>query len=125
MPEEEDLLSYLYQGGWFCLKGIKQTGVNLWVKLLCFLKEKGFLGRVLVSPGQDWIVNGTFSTKGEKSGLSLNQPYRIFFNSLLEALSEVDFSRADIRTLTEKNPRKAFEVGVRRAGKQRKKYFLF
>ena len=64
-------------------------------------------------------------TKGEKSGLSLNQPYRIFFNSLLEALSEVDFSRADIRTLTEKNPRKAFEVGVRRAGKQRKKYFLF
>ena len=78
------------------------------------------LDHVLISQAHYWAVDESRELKK----MGEDRMYLTIFNKLIPRLEKANFSRSDIRRLTEKNPQKAFEISVRK-GKTHKKYLLF
>lgn len=118
---DEDRIEQARLGAWICLDGVRKEGVEAQVKMLKRLKKEDLLDRVLLSHDHYWEVKegGTLSPVGE------SPMYLPLFNTLLPQLKAADFDRSEIRKMVEKNPQEAFEIGVRKGNKARKKYLLF
>jgi predicted metal-dependent phosphotriesterase family hydrolase len=66
------------------------------------------------------------SGAGELRRVGAKGEYLWILKEFLSQLSEAGFSRSEVSRITEKNPREAFEIGVRKAeSRSRKKYLLF
>ena len=115
-----DLLEVTRLGAWICLDNVKTTDITESIKTLYRLKKADMLDHVLISQAHYWSVD----EKHELKKMGEDRMYLTIFNKLIPRLEKANFSRSDIRRLTEKNPQKAFEISVRK-GKTHKKYLLF
>ena len=115
-----DLLEVTRLGASVCMDNVKTASITESVKTLYRLKKADMLDHVLISQAHYWTVD----EKHELKKMGEDRMYLTIFNKLIPRLEKANFSRSDIRRLTEKNPQKAFEISVRK-GKTRKKYLLF
>ncbi len=91
------------QGAWIEFDAIRPDTIAQHVKLVQAMKERGHLGRVLLShDGSSFPPEGT-----------VPRPYDLLFTTFIPALREVGFSDDEVRRLTVENPRQAFTVRVR------------
>lgn len=96
-----------------------------YAQLLEQLKNEDLLDRALLGHGMSHYRVAE-SGAGELRRVGAKGEYLWILKEFLSQLSEAGFSRSEVSRITEKNPREAFEIGVRKAeGKSRKKYLLF
>lgn len=96
-----------------------------YAQLLEQLKKEDLLDRALLGHGMSHY-RAAESADGELRRVGAKGEYLWILKGFLSQLSEAGFSRSELSRLTEKNPREAFEIGVRKAeGRSRKKYLLF
>lgn len=97
------LSSAAERGAWIEFDGIRVDTIDRHVELVLAMKQRGHLGRVLVShDGSSFPPDGTAP-----------RPYDLLFTTFVPALRDAGFSETEIRTLTVENPRQAFTVQVR------------
>ncbi|MFN4259424.1 MAG: phosphotriesterase [Gemmataceae bacterium] len=94
------------QGAWVEFDGISPTSVERHVKLVQNMKQRGLLGRVLVSHDAGWYHVG-------EPGGGRYRSYETLFTEFVPALREAGFSAADIRQLLIENPKAAFTIRAR------------
>lgn len=91
------------RGAWIEFDAIRPDTIDRHVALTRAMKERGHLGRVLLShDGSSYPPDGTAP-----------RPYDLLFTQFIPALREAGFSAEEVRTLTVDNPRQAFTVRVR------------
>lgn len=92
------------RGAWIEFDGIAPgDAVDRHVELVQALRERGLLGRTLLShDGSSYPPEGTEP-----------RPFDTLFRSFLPALRAAGVSEAEVRRLTVENPRRAFTVRVR------------
>jgi phosphotriesterase-related protein len=88
------------RGAWVEFDGIASGTVERHVALVMQMKERGLLGRVLVSHDAGWYH------VGEPNGGQF-RPFDTLFTSFLPALRLAGFSEAEVRQLVVENPRRA------------------
>jgi predicted metal-dependent phosphotriesterase family hydrolase len=89
------------------------------------LKNEDLLDRALLGHGMSHYRVAE-SGAGELRRVGAKGEYLWILKEFLSQLSEAGFSRSEVSRITEKNPREAFEIGVRKAeSRSRKKYLLF
>ena len=94
------------RGGWVEFDGIGPETIERHIELLRHMKQKGLLGRVLISQDAGWY------SVGEPDGGTF-RPYTTLFEEFLPALREAGFSGTEISRLMVENPAEAFTVRVR------------
>jgi len=94
------------RGAWISLDGVSPESLDAHVDRIFGLREKGLLGRVLVSQDAGWYW------VGEPDGGKF-RPYDTVFTALIPALRARGLTKAEIKTLFVKNPADAFAVRVR------------
>lgn len=94
------------RGAWISLDGVGPDSVEDHVARITTLRDKGFLGRLLVSQDAGWYW------VGEPDGGKF-RPYDTVFTALIPALRKRGFTATEIDTLFVKNPAEAFAVRVR------------
>ena len=107
-PDEEALWRAAGMGAWVALDGVDAGNVAEYVSRLRGFRERGLLGRILLSHDAGWY------SPGEPGGGSF-RPFDTLATRLLPALRDEGFADAEIRQMTEINPAHAFTIGVRRA----------
>jgi phosphotriesterase-related protein len=95
------------RGAWIEFDGIAPQTVDHHVKLVCEMKDRGLLRRVLVSHDAGWYH------VGEPAG-GVFRPFDTLVTQFIPALKKGGLTDEDIEQLTVKNPREAFAVRVRR-----------
>ena len=91
------------RGAWIEFDGIGPDTIDRHVELVQAMKQRGHLGRVLLSHD-----GSSFPPEGSEP-----RPYDLLFTTFIPALKEAGFSGAEVRTLTVDNPRRAFTVRIR------------
>lgn len=92
------------RGAWVEFDGVSPETVDQHVQFILHLRQKGLLGRVLVSHDAGWYQ------VGEPGGGNFRE-YTTLFTQLIPALRKAGFSDGEIEQLTAKNPQKAFAGG--------------
>ena len=105
-PDGERHAAAARQGAWVSLDGVADDNVADYAARLLLMKEKGLLGRVLISHDAGWY------RPGEPEGGAF-RPYTAIFDILLPALKAQGFTDADLRQLLETNPSQAYAVQKR------------
>lgn len=91
------------QGAWISFDGINEQTAPHIVGLLKEMKQRGYLGSLLLShDGDSYFGDGEF------------RPYHFIFTDFVPMLMAEGFSSTDIDQLTVDNPRRAFTVSVRK-----------
>lgn len=91
------------QGAWIEFDAIRPDTIEQHVALTQAMKQRGHLGRVLLShDGSSFPPEGTAP-----------RPYDLLFTTFIPALQAAGFSDDEVRLLTVENPRRAFTVRVR------------
>lgn len=103
VTDVQPLLLAAGKGAWISLDGVSQERAQHILGLMRVLKEKGYLGQVLLSHDGD-----AYSGEGEF------RPFDYLFTGLIPLLKANGFSDIDIHQLTVQNPRRAFTVKIRR-----------
>jgi phosphotriesterase-related protein len=102
-----DLHGYAAErGAWVEFDGIGPNTIEQHLRLLRRMKERGLLGRVLISHDAGWY------NVGEPRGGTF-RPFDTLSNTLLPALRAAQFDEGELHQLTVENPRKAFTIQVR------------
>jgi phosphotriesterase-related protein len=94
------------QGAWVEFDGVGPGTVPRHVELVLAMKQRGLLGRVLLSHDAGWYHVG-------EPGGGKFRPYETLFTEFLPALKKAGLTDADIQRLTVDNPREAFTLRVR------------
>ena len=94
------------RGAWIEFDGISEKNAPGHLDLVNQMKEKGFLGQVLLSHD-----GNSYNAVGEHS---VPKSYDFLFNIFIPLLRESGYSPEEIRALVSGNPRKAFTVNIRR-----------
>jgi phosphotriesterase-related protein len=102
-PDRERHVEAARRGAWLSFDGVAPDTVNAHVDMVVNLRERGLLGRALVSQDAGWYWVG-------KPGGGEFRPYDTMFTAFIPALRERGFTRADIDTLLVTNPARAFTV---------------
>jgi phosphotriesterase-related protein len=89
--------------------GISERGLAGSVQAVCELLERGHGSQVLVSQDAGWYHVG-------EAGGGNYRGYAYLFDSFLPALRAAGVSEAQIQALLVDNPRRAFQLGIRREG---------
>jgi phosphotriesterase-related protein len=95
------------RGGWVEFDGIGPDTIERHVELVSHMKDRGLLGRVLLSQDAGWY------SVGEPGGGKF-RPYTAVFERFIPALKKAGFSDGEIQRLMADNPARAFTVRVRR-----------
>ena len=103
VTDVQPLLLAAGKGAGISLDGVSQERAQHILGLMLNLKEKGYLGQVLLSHDGD-----AYSGEGEF------RPFDYLFTGLIPLLKANGFSDIDIHQLTVQNPRRAFTVKIRR-----------
>jgi phosphotriesterase-related protein len=93
-------------GAWVEFDGLNGTTVEQHVQLTQNLRQRGLLGRVLVSHDAGWFH------VGEPRGGEF-RPFDTLFTQFLPALRAAGFASVELRQLTETNPQTAFTLRQR------------
>ena len=96
------------RGAWISLDGVSPESLGTHLERITTLRDKGLLGRVLVSQDAGWYW------VGEPDGGKF-RPYDTVFTELIPALRARGFTQAEIDTLFVTNPANAFAIQVRAA----------
>lgn len=89
------------RGVWVEFDGVSPETIDQHVEFILHLRQKGLLGRVLVSHDAGWYQ------VGEPGGGTFRE-YTTLFTHLIPALRRAGFSDGEIEQLTAKNPQRAF-----------------
>ncbi|MDW8105132.1 MAG: phosphotriesterase, partial [Armatimonadota bacterium] len=92
------------RGAWVEFDGVAPDTVDQHVELILHLRQKGLLGRVLVSHDAGWYH------VGEPGGGTFRE-YTTLFTHLLPALRRAGFSDGEIEQLVAENPQRALAGG--------------
>ncbi len=103
----EALFEVTGQGGWVEFDNVSPEKADVCVDLLSLMKERGHLGRVLISQDAGWYH------VGEPGGGNF-RPFDYLFTAFLPRLRERGFTDAEIQSLAQTNPARAFSPTVRR-----------
>jgi predicted metal-dependent phosphotriesterase family hydrolase len=95
------------RGGWVEFDGIGPDSIDRHIELVSRMKDRGLLGRVLISHDAGWY------SVGEPGGGTF-RPYTTLFERFIPALEKAGFTDGEIRRLTVDNPAEAFTIRVRR-----------
>ncbi|GIV20534.1 MAG: aryldialkylphosphatase [Armatimonadota bacterium] len=95
------------RGAWVEFDGVSPETVDQHVQFILHLRQKGLLGRVLVSHDAGWYQ------VGEPGGGNFRE-YTTLFTHLIPALRKAGFSEGEIEQVIAKNPQKAFAGGGRK-----------
>lgn len=96
------LIETAASGAWISLDGVKESTISNYVSMLKEFKSKNLLHKVLLSHDGNSFPRG-----------AAIRPYEAMQTHLIPQLLKEGFSTADIHQLTVKNPRMAFQIGVR------------
>jgi phosphotriesterase-related protein len=96
------------RGAWISLDGVSPESLGTHLERITTLRDKGLLGRVLVSQDAGWYW------VGEPDGGKFRS-YDTVFTKLIPALRTRGFAQAEIDTLFVTNPASAFAIQVRDA----------
>jgi predicted metal-dependent phosphotriesterase family hydrolase len=107
-----------------CLGAITPESAREYLQLLGQLKKEKLLDRVLLGHGSSHYWVAASGTEKSLRPVGEMERYLWILDGFLPQLQEVGFSRSEVAQITEKNPRDAFEIGVRKAGSRRKKKYL-
>ena len=103
---EKDLTRH-YQaadlGAWVEFDGISPKSLGRHVELVNALRERGHLGRLLVSHDAGWYH------VGEANGGTF-RPFDVLFTEFVPALKKLGWSETELHQLLEKNPQTAFAL---------------
>jgi len=94
------------RGAWVEFDGIGPKSIERHLECVEAMKERGLLGRVLISHDAGWYH------VGEPRGGNF-RPFDTLFTQFLPALKGAGFTEAEIRRMTVDNPQRAFPIGVR------------
>lgn len=106
--KDEDLFAAADQGAWISCDGLSRTTLTRHLELCRRFKQRGQLGRVLLSHDAGWFDPA-------RPGGGTFRPYDLLFATFLPALRAEGFSEAEIERLTVNNPAEAYAVRVRAA----------
>ena len=101
--DKEKLIEAAKRDTWISLDGINERNSEQYLSLIKYLKDKGYLHKVLLSQDSGWY------TVGQKNGGNY-KGYTTIFNTLIPLLKQNKFTDEDINTLLVKNPAKAFSI---------------
>jgi phosphotriesterase-related protein len=96
-------------GAWISIDNIGWVPADSLIPKLEILKDRGCLGRVLLSQDAGWYSVG-------RPGGGKYRGHDAIFTEFLPALEKAGFSAAEIRAMMRDNPAAAFEIRVRRPG---------
>lgn len=96
------------KGAWISLDGLNEANVEAYFKMVKNLKDHGYLHKILLSHDAGWY------SPGEKNGGNF-RPYTTLFEKFIPLLKREKFSEAEIDQLLVHNPKKAFEIKVRKS----------
>lgn len=99
------------EGAWVELDGIAEESLADHVDAVVDMKGRGLLSRVLVSQDAGWFHVG-------EPGGGTYRPHDLLFDAFVPALRARGVTDAEVRTLLEVNPGRAFAVRVRRLGRR-------
>jgi predicted metal-dependent phosphotriesterase family hydrolase len=105
-PDPEMHARAAEQGAWIELDGIAPDQIESHVRWVHAMRERGLLGRVLISQDAGWYSVGT-------AGGGAFRPFGTLVRDFIPALRAAGFAESDIHQLTVSNPREAFTVRVR------------
>lgn len=94
------------QGVWVELDNVSHESIEMYVRMLKFMKGENLLHRTLISHDAGWYH------VGEKNGGAF-RGFTSISNELLPALRENGFTEQEIEFLIRKNPAEAFAIRVR------------
>lgn len=94
-------------GAWVSLDGIQDGNIEDYLKMVQNLKQEGLLHRVLLSHDAGWY------TPGEANGGSFRS-FTTISEKFIPLLLQNGWLDDDIRQIFEKNPAKAFTVGIKK-----------
>ncbi len=106
--DSSKLVEAAKKGAWISLDNLNELNVGKIVEKLKYLKEKGVLGRVLISHDAGW-----YDPAKEDGGDF--RPFTTLFDKLIPELKNNGFTKNDIKTILETNPQQAFAVKIRKA----------
>lgn len=92
------------RGAWVEFDGVAPDTVEQHVEYIAYLRQKGLLGRVLMSHDAGWYHVG-------EPGGGVFREYTTLFTHLLPALRRAGFSESEIEQLIVQNPQRAFAGG--------------
>lgn len=93
-------------GAWVEFDGVRPDTIKQHVQLVLRMRERGHLGRVLLSHDAGWYEVG-------RPGGGKIRPYDTIFVSLIPALGEAGLKRHEIEQLVVRNPAEAMRIRVR------------
>jgi phosphotriesterase-related protein len=102
-PDRERHIEAARRGAWISFDGIAPDTVSAHVDMVVNLRQRGLLGRALVSQDAGWYWVG-------KPGGGEFRPYDTIFTAFIPALRDRGFTADDIETLMVTNPARAFTV---------------
>jgi phosphotriesterase-related protein len=95
------------RGAWVSLDGLNDSNMEDYLIMVKNLKEHNLLHRTLLSHDAGWY------SPGEKNGGNF-RGYTILFEKFIPLLVQEKFSEEEIQQLLVTNPKKAFEIKIRR-----------
>jgi phosphotriesterase-related protein len=93
-------------GAWVEFDAIKPKSIERHLACVRAMKERGLLGRVMISHDAGWYHVG-------EAGGGNFRPFDTLFTQFIPALKKAGFTDGEIRRLTVDNPREAFAIRVR------------
>jgi phosphotriesterase-related protein len=94
-------------GAWVEFDGVSDASIDKHVRLLTAMKQRGLLGKILLSHDAGWYHVG-------EPGGGEYRPYDAIARKLLPALHANEFELQEVRQIMELNPRRAFTVRIRK-----------
>lgn len=104
--KDDDLFAAADRGAWISCDGLNRTSLPRHLHLCRELKQRGHLGRVLLSHDAGWFDPA-------KPGGGTFRPYDLLFTAFIPLLRENGFSDGEIDRITIENPGRAFAVRIR------------
>lgn len=104
--KDDALFAAADRGAWISLDGLNRNSLTRHLHLCRELKQRGHLGRVLLSHDAGW-----YDPAKPEGGVF--RGFELLFEAFLPTLKENGFSEAEIDRLTIANPAEAFTVSVR------------
>jgi phosphotriesterase-related protein len=107
-PDVANHIAAARRGAWIEFDGIDAKSMDRHVELVTRMRDEGLLDHVLVSQDAGWYNVG--QPRGGEP-----RSYEVIFDAFAPALRAKGFGAADIKTLLETNPAKAFTIRPRQA----------
>jgi phosphotriesterase-related protein len=98
-------------GAWISLDGLNEKNITDYIHMLSHLKKEKCLDKILLSHDAGWY------DPGKPEGGAFRE-YTVLFKQLIPALEQEGFEESEIIQLIQKNPEKAFTIGVKKFKKR-------